>query len=149
MRFDAGSVRPFSSPARPLSRRVLPEQKATAGSGVYARLWRLAEALGLAFPLANQTLRGWGKQSLGHRVNQQIPIRVAEAAHFQCLVETTYNPFVPLICATQWLGMVAMVRDAHMQLSVLVRVFRHAYLCWCNKGKNKGKPFHWILPNAT
>ena len=90
--------------------------------------WRLANGSRTHFPLADETLRGCGKQSLGHGVNQLIPIRAAEAAHLQCLLETTNNPFAALICATQWLGVVAMVRDAHMQRSVLVRVFRHAYL---------------------
>ena len=99
--------------------------------------------------MSDDTLRGCGKQKLSHRVTQQIPIRVAEGAHFQCTLEATNNPFVALICSTQWLGMVAMIRDAHLQRSLLVGVFQHAYVFWCNKGKNKGKPFYWILPNAT
>ena len=94
----------------------------------------------MIFPLADKTLRGWDKRSLGHRVNQQILIGVVGAAYFQCFLATTNNPFVALVCAAQWLGMVAMIRDAHMQPSALVRVFRHAYLFWCNKGKNKDKP---------
>ena len=42
----------------------------TAATGVYAGLWRFSKALGSGFPMSDDTLKGWGKHKLGHRVTQ-------------------------------------------------------------------------------
>ena len=81
-----------------------------------------------------------------HKVRQQIPIEVPIIAHLAYIAKTTENPFVLSVCATMWITMVGMIRDAHTQRSELVEEVDHAYIFYCEEGKDKGKPFHWLLP---
>ena len=66
----------------------------TAASGAYAGLWRMVKALQLDFPLEEPILRGWSARLITRQPTQQIPIEVAEAAHFSTSwsIPTTRTP---------------------------------------------------------
>ena len=99
----------------------------TAASGASAGLWRMVKALQLDFPLEEPILRGWSARLITRQPTQQIPIEVAEAAHFQYWLEHSNNPYAILTCTTQWITMVGVIRDAHIQRSRLIRETEHAY----------------------
>ena len=99
--------------------------------------------------MRDETVKGWSRLKRNHQPTQQIPIDVAVVAHFQCILETTTSLCVASICANQWISMTGMIREAHIQRSHLVRETKHAYVFICVDGKNKGKPFPWVLPKET
>ena len=45
--------------------------------------------------------------------------------------------------------MAGVIREAHIQRSHLIRETDHAYVFFSVEGKNKGKPFPWVLPKET
>ena len=45
--------------------------------------------------------------------------------------------------------MVGVIRDAQVQRSRLVKETEHAYIFYCTKGKDEGRPFHWVIPKTT
>ena len=100
-------------------------------------------------PLDKKSVNGWEIQVRGLRPNQQPPISVAEAIHFEYIALTSNNPYLVLVAATAWLALIGLIRDQHIQRSELVRVCEDAYLFSCIKGKDRGKPFHWVIPKRT
>ena len=117
----------------------------TAAAGAHTSLAGCAKALKLNFPMQDETVKGWSRLNRNHQPTQQIPIDVAVAAHFQYILETTTSLFVASICANQWISKAGMIREAHTQRSHLVRETKHAYVFFCVEGKNKDKPFPWVL----
>ena len=99
--------------------------------------------------MSDETLRGWRKFRKTQKTTQQIPIDVAVVAHFQNRLEACNSFFAASICANQWISMAGMILEAHIQRSYLIRETNHAYVFLCVEGKNKGKPFPWVLPKET
>ena len=48
-----------------------------------------------------------------------------------------------------WFAFLGMIRDAHIQRSFLVKKCDHAWLFHCVKGKDRSKPFDWVIPAQT
>ena len=65
-----------------------------------------------------------------------------------CVAATrcTLKGDVVMICATVWITLVGVIRDAHSQRSRFVKQTDHAYIFHCVEGKDKRKPFDWVLP---
>ena len=118
----------------------------TAGVGALAGLRKVNRALGLDLPLKSDQVRDYDKVSLSHVPVQEIPVEVAEVAHYSYIAKTSDNPFMLLACATFFFELVGLVRERHIQRSQLVKELDHAYLFWCNEGKDEGRPFYWIWP---
>ena len=121
----------------------------TAAAGALAGLKKMNSAILTRLPLDKKSGNGWEAQVRGLRPNQQPPIAVAEAIHFEYIALTSKNPCLVLVAATAWLSLVGLIRDQHIQRSELVQTCANAYLFFCYKGKDRGKPFHWVIPKRT
>ena len=121
----------------------------TAARGALATLWRLAAVMGWSFPFAESGVNGWNTRLRDHIVQPKIPFEVAQLVHFDRLAHETDNPFILAICASVWFAFLGMCRDAHIQRSFLVKSCDHAWIFHCVKGKDKGKPYDWVLPHRT
>ena len=121
----------------------------TAAAGATAGLSRCSTALGLTFPLDIAAITGWSAKLRSHTVQPQIPIEVAELVHFDYHAKYNPSPFVRAICATQWFSFLGTCRDAHIQRSFLLKKCDNAWLFHCITGKDKSKPFNWVVPATT
>ena len=122
----------------------------TAASGAMAGLWRLTVALGLSFPFKESGAGGWNLQKLRqHTVQPKIPFEVAQLVHFDYVARTTSSPFILIGCASAWFAFSGMCRDAHIQRSFLLKECSHGWLFHCIRGKDRSKPYDWVLPSRT
>ena len=121
----------------------------TAAAGASAGLSRCATALGSNFPLDIAAITGWVTKLRSHTVQPQIPIEVAELVHVDDHAKYNTSPFVHAICATQWLSLLGTCRDAQVQRSFLLKICDNAWLFHCVQGRDKSKPFNWVIPAMT
>ena len=94
----------------------------TAGVGALAGLRKVNRALGLDLPLKSDQVRDYDKVSVSHVPVQEIPVEVAEVAHYSYIAKTSDNPFMLLACATFFFELVGLVRERHIQRSQLAKV---------------------------
>ena len=63
--------------------------------------------------------------------------------------KATNNPLVLVVCCTVWFAFSGMCRDAHIQRSYLLKKCTHCWIFHCIAGKDRSKPFNWVLPEMT
>ena len=105
--------------------------------------------LGFTFPFNENGVNGWTCRLRDHIVQPKIPSEVAQLAHFEHHAKTTNNPFVLVVCCTVWFAFSGMCRDAHIQRSYLLKKCKHCWIFHCIAGKDRYKPFNWVLPDMT
>ena len=121
----------------------------TAAAGATAMLWRTCTSLGLCFPLDENSITGWTHRLRSHTVKPKIPLEVAQLIHFDYHAKYSTNPFVLATCASVWFSFLGMARDAHIQRSFGVKECENAWIFYCIKGKDRSKPYHWVVPATT
>ena len=121
----------------------------TAVRGAVSCLIRLTNALGLTFPFEASGVNGWTRRLLAHVVQPRIPFEVAQLVHFDYHAKNTRSVFVLATCASVWFPFLGMCRDTHIQRSYLIKKCDHAWIFHCIAGKDKSKPFEWVIPENT
>ena len=121
----------------------------TAARGAMTCLWRFVTVTKLTFPFQESGVNGWNVRLRDHVVQARIPFEVAQLAHFDYHAKFNRNPFVLVVCCAVWFSFLGMCRDAHIQRSKLTKHCKHAWMFHCIAGKDRSKPFDWVIPEAN